>query len=553
MDAVAPVARPSRAIPRRLLRLRSDVALAERFVEGDELAFAVLFERHRKSVLAVCMGVLGSRHDAEDAAQDAFAALAVSLRKGLPENLPAWLTRVARNAAIDVARRRRSNIRSEDVVPDQAVGAEGLKAELESVMAGIRELPESQRTALLMRELAGHSYREIAALLEVDEAAVRGLIARARISLRSHRAAAEMSCASARAALAAEPDGRRHDRTVRWHVRTCASCRAYKRALRDDARALRSLAPGPTVPIAGGGAMFGGLAAKGVLIGGVATQVTAACAVSVCAVGGIVLLAPHPGPPRAIGPGTPRGAVVRLVGARARPRSSSARDQTISELPAGLQAATSARVIARGWLGAKARGAPATSVAMTIGSRPGVSAPKRFAVPRGSSTAGSARFTGWGGRGYASGGTDAGADSGGQPPADLGRRDSNQATPAAYGRANGTGRGHSGLSSGGQPPSGGSGRTSGSPPPSAGSGTDGGGWWTGSDPASSERADRPVSQGVSEGLPGAGTGRSEPGSGGASRSGTVSPSGTAPPQPGAIVSGNRGSRRVHGGGWQTQG
>ena len=81
MDALAPIPRTG-AIPRRLLRLRSDLALAERFAGGDEYAFALLYERHRKSVLAVCMGVLGSRHDAEDAAQDAFAALAISLRKG---------------------------------------------------------------------------------------------------------------------------------------------------------------------------------------------------------------------------------------------------------------------------------------------------------------------------------------------------------------------------------------------------------------------------------------------------------------------------------------
>ena len=312
MDALAPIPRTG-GIPRRLLRLRSDLALAERFAGGDDHAFAVLYERHRKSVLAVCMGVLGSRHDAEDAAQDAFAALAVSLRKGPPENLPAWLMKVARNAAIDVARRRRVDARTEEGVPNRAQGSEGGKAELESVMAGIRELPEAQRTALLMRELAGHSYREIAALLEVDEAAVHGLIARARTSLRSYREAYEMSCAAARAALAAEPDGRRGDRTVRRHVRMCASCRAYKRGLRGDARALRGLVPDPTIPVASGGAFFSGLAAKGALIGGSVAQVTAACAVSVCAVGGIVLVAPHSGRPLMIRPGGSSAAAVHAV------------------------------------------------------------------------------------------------------------------------------------------------------------------------------------------------------------------------------------------------
>jgi RNA polymerase sigma factor (sigma-70 family) len=250
LDAAQPVPRPHLPIPRRPLRLRSDAALAERFADGDESAFAVLFERHRASVLAVCIGVLGSSHDAEDAAQDAFASLAAALHRAPPLALRAWLARVARNAAIDVARRRRSRSFADCEIPedggfatDRVIASHGLRVELESVISGIKELPESQRTALLMRELAGHSYAEIAALLDTDEQAVRGLIARARMGLRSHREAAELSCAEARAEIAAEPDGRRHGKTVRRHIRNCAACRSYRHALRDDARALRGLAP----------------------------------------------------------------------------------------------------------------------------------------------------------------------------------------------------------------------------------------------------------------------------------------------------------------------
>jgi RNA polymerase sigma factor (sigma-70 family) len=297
MDALAATPRSRLAAPRRLLRLRSDAYLAERFADGDEAAFSILFERHRASVLAVCIGVLGSRHDAEDAAQETFASLAVALRSSPPRELRAWLSRVARNSSIDLARRRRTRESVNGELSEFAGDLDGVsssqlvKDELESVVAGIRELPESQRTALLMRELAGHSYREIAHLLGTDESAVRGLIARARIGLRQYREAAELPCAAARAAIAAEPDGRRHDRTVRRHVRGCSSCRSYRAALRGDARALRGLLPVPAGGAAGGSAVVG-LAAKGALLGTAATQVTAACAVSVCAVGGIALLAP---------------------------------------------------------------------------------------------------------------------------------------------------------------------------------------------------------------------------------------------------------------------
>jgi RNA polymerase sigma factor (sigma-70 family) len=281
------------AVSRRLARRRSDGVLAARFAAGDEAAFAALYERHRASVLAVCIGVLGSRHDAEDAAQESFAKLSLALRREPPEDLGAWLARVARNAAIDIARRRRSSTTMNEETPAITAAPserDGVHAALESVMAGIRELPESQRTALLMRELAGHSYREIAVLLNTEEDAVRGLIARARVGLRAHREAFEMPCASVRAALAAEPDGRRHDRVVRRHVRGCRGCKAWQRALRSDADALHGLLPGPASGVLGGSAIAGGIAAKGALLSGAVAQVTAACAVSVCAVGGIALL-----------------------------------------------------------------------------------------------------------------------------------------------------------------------------------------------------------------------------------------------------------------------
>ncbi|MGH2871651.1 MAG: RNA polymerase sigma factor, partial [Solirubrobacteraceae bacterium] len=300
---------PGAAAPRRL-RLRSDSVLAERFANGDETAFAALYERHRRIVLAVCVGVLGNRDEAEDAAQECFASLAQVLREQAPRDLRAWLARVARNASIDLARRRRApamgelDVEAGDSRPAGTAGSRELPheatrvgAELESVLAGIRELPETQRTALLMRELAGHSYNEIAALLGTDEQAVRGLIARARVGLREHRAASELPCAAARAAIALEPGRRIEDRTIRRHLKGCGSCRAYRRALRDDARALRALTPVmPAGGVAGTGAIAG-LAAKGAFAGGAAglSQLTAACAASICTVGAVVMLYPHRG------------------------------------------------------------------------------------------------------------------------------------------------------------------------------------------------------------------------------------------------------------------
>jgi RNA polymerase sigma factor (sigma-70 family) len=294
---VAP-GRPPLAVPRRILRLRSDAALAERFSAGDEAAFDVLYERHRPVVLAVAMGVLGTTQDAEDATQETFSALAVALHTRPPAELRPWLIRVARNASIDTTRRRRHRLLTLDgELPDIPARSPSVgQAELAVVLDGIRELPEGQRMALLMRELGGHSYSEIAAFLETDEEAVKGLIARARVGLRTYREATDLPCATARAAIASEPDGRRHDKTIRRHLRGCASCRSYRGALRNDAKALRAALPLPAGSVATGGISSGMLtAAKGTLIGYGLTQAATTCAAAACgvgAIGGMVFVAP---------------------------------------------------------------------------------------------------------------------------------------------------------------------------------------------------------------------------------------------------------------------
>ncbi|MDE3132197.1 MAG: RNA polymerase sigma factor [Acidobacteriota bacterium] len=295
---VAPGVKPPLPLPRRLLRLRSDAALVERFVAGDEAAFDVIYERHRPVVLAVCMGVLGTPPDAEDATQETFSALAVALRSRPPAELRPWLIRVARNASIDTTRRRRHRLLTLDgEIPEVAARPTGPgKAELAVVLDGIRELPEGQRMALLMRELGGHTYAEIAEFLSTDEEAVKGLIARARVGLRTYREATELSCATARDTIAAEPDGRRYDKTIRRHLRGCTSCRAYRVALRDDAKALRAALPIQAGTVATGSLTTGMLtAAKGSLLGYGLTQAATTCAASACAVGaigGMVFVAP---------------------------------------------------------------------------------------------------------------------------------------------------------------------------------------------------------------------------------------------------------------------
>lgn len=288
-----------------LNRLRGDRRLAERFRAGDESAFAVLHERHRHRLLAICIGVLGSYEDAQDALQNALASAAASLRQRTPDEVRAWLARVARNAAIDMARARRPTAALHDDAPAPDAGPAGRareREEMTELVASLRRLPEHQRTALVMRELGGCSYAEIGQALEVDETAVRGLIARARLSLRAELEASELVCATVREDIAHQPDARRRSAIVRRHLRACDGCRAFDTALRADARALRGLGPPAgglgilgiasllrlTRPVALGGVVAQGIAGTQVL------QTVAVCAVCVTAAGGVRELAEEP-------------------------------------------------------------------------------------------------------------------------------------------------------------------------------------------------------------------------------------------------------------------
>ena len=278
--------------------LRSDAALVERFRAGDEQAFAALYRRHQSRIYAVCLGVLGSPEDAKDAMQEVWAAATTGLRASAPDNVPAWLARVARNSSIDIVRGRRETPHPtpHDLRPGPTRSAEpsaGARADLNELVGALGQLPERQRSALLMRELGGYSYVEIGRTLHLTERSVSGLIARARISLREARRGS-LTCGAVRDHLAAELDGRRRPAEVRRHLRSCDGCREFRGALRDDRRALRSLAPPGAakllaVLLAGRGGRAAVLAAaigKG-SAGGEAVKLAAFCAAAVCATAGV--------------------------------------------------------------------------------------------------------------------------------------------------------------------------------------------------------------------------------------------------------------------------
>ncbi|MDP9400966.1 MAG: sigma-70 family RNA polymerase sigma factor, partial [Actinomycetota bacterium] len=244
----APAPRLSVALP--LLRLRSDEQLVALFRAGSEAAFGVLHERYRTRLVAYARQMLGgSRQDAEDIVQDVFlracGALGADER---PVTLRAWLYRVAHNRCIDQLRRPApapaEAVDTPGAHADDAMAEAERREDLRQLVADLRRLPAQQRSALLMRELEGLPYADLADALGTTVPAVKSLLVRARIGLVESVEARETACADIRADLA-ESRGRgvRASGLARRHLRDCAGCREYRGRLRGLERGLAGLVP----------------------------------------------------------------------------------------------------------------------------------------------------------------------------------------------------------------------------------------------------------------------------------------------------------------------
>lgn len=170
----------------------SDDALVAR-TRADPSAFAILYERHR---LAVCR-YLRARTSSDDAAADLAALTFERALAGLDRfrpsggGFPAWLLRIARNAAIDAARRDRGTRSLDDLAPlaqpaaaDDPEAAAVRAAELDELRRHVRRLGEPAAEALALRYGAGLSAREIGAVIGKSEAATQKVLSRALEALR---------------------------------------------------------------------------------------------------------------------------------------------------------------------------------------------------------------------------------------------------------------------------------------------------------------------------------------------------------------------------------
>ena len=173
-----------------------ELALVRRVQSGELDAFEDLVRAHEKTVYNLALRMTGNPQDAEDMAQEAFLKAYRSLPDFRGESkFSVWLYRIVSNVCLDHLRRQNrrpaSSLTVEDEegeeqqwdVPDESQSPERLleqKLTREAVRKGLAALPEDQRQILLLREIRGMSYEEIADTLDLEPGTVKSRIFRAR-------------------------------------------------------------------------------------------------------------------------------------------------------------------------------------------------------------------------------------------------------------------------------------------------------------------------------------------------------------------------------------
>jgi RNA polymerase sigma factor (sigma-70 family) len=262
-----------------LLRLQSDERLITLIRRGNHHAFEALVARYQSRLLAFCRHMLSSREDAEDVLQEVFAAAFNAILGDEREiNVRPWLYRIARNRSLNHLRKAQAiGVDSMDVHYSEhgltTADKVHKREEFRQLMSDVQDLPETQRTALLLREIDALSYDQIALAMETTVPSVKSLLVRARVGLAEAAEARLLTCEEVRDELGEVAEGlRRTTPPVRRHLRTCDRCLLFKKQLRQTNRALAAVFPvGPLLLLkklllahAGGAAAgSGGAAAAG--------------------------------------------------------------------------------------------------------------------------------------------------------------------------------------------------------------------------------------------------------------------------------------------------
>jgi RNA polymerase sigma factor (sigma-70 family) len=286
---------PARTRPSRMLGAMTDPDLVAAVRDGDDPAFEELYRRYHHRIAAYVRRMVRDPARAEDLAQDAFFSALRRMRATDAQiAFKPWIFEIARNAAIDHWRRTsraeevsveaEEQLRASDRV--RLVGSAGPdsalvdKERLEHLRGAFDELSAVHTRILVMRELEGLSYREIAERLDLSRASVESALFRARRRLESEYAdiSEGRRCTAMRTVMARLAEGlqdRRDEGRLARHARRCHVCRRRARELGVDPlaasrlrRKAAALLPLPLFTRRGGHAAHGGAASGGQGAGG---------------------------------------------------------------------------------------------------------------------------------------------------------------------------------------------------------------------------------------------------------------------------------------------
>jgi RNA polymerase sigma factor (sigma-70 family) len=447
--------------------LTRDERLARLIGKGSERAFVALYHRYHRQLYRYCRSMLRDDADAQDALQSTFAGVFAALRDGRRDApLRPWLFRIAHNESISILRRRRPHSELPDALPNP-VAAIDEQAEnherLRHLVADLRDLPERQRAALLMRELSGLSHEEIAVALSSTVGTAKQTIYEARRALAEFEEGRMASCDDICRTISNGDRRALRGRRIRAHLRECAACSAFAAAIPARSADLRALTPAlPPAATAlllsralagsvargggtGSGAAGAGAAGKATTLALSGAKLATSVVIAATATFGVAtVLRPHHGTLRPHGHASAARAVIRTGPAA-----------NTHERGSGGHAATVRAGASTNTAGAPARPAAATRTGSTTSSAPPArrgrhhpisstaaptGAPTRASsapAPASSAPAGTPAASFSHGRGSTNGqGAGRGISAGGYPPA-----------PAAHGQAQrssagGAGSGH---------------------------------------------------------------------------------------------------------------
>lgn len=158
-----------------------DESLVRACQRDDKTAYAVLVKRHYRHVFAMCLGVLGNLHDAEDIAQEAMLKGLLKIKKlNKAEQFESWILKIARNLCIDFLRRQKRTKALGIEQPAQPATQTGKNHDL---LKAIKRLPQELRVPLTMFYFDGKNAKTIAEKLDISHSGACQKIRTARKQL----------------------------------------------------------------------------------------------------------------------------------------------------------------------------------------------------------------------------------------------------------------------------------------------------------------------------------------------------------------------------------